>query len=79
MGIFADAQGQLTLQSMVGFGQRARFGPVFFPKKSKTTCILTIDFFFYLNTYVFQICKNIWPKSNEGVRLAPDIWVSDQK
>ena len=37
------------------------------------------DQLFFLNTYVFQICKNIWRKSNEGLVLATDIWVSDQK
>ena len=52
------------LGSQTGF-----FGPVFFPKSQKPPAVLQVIFFFYLNTYVFKICKNIWPKSNEGVRF----------
>ena len=33
----------------------------------KNTCSLTSYFFFYLNTYVFEICENSQPKSIEGV------------
>ena len=52
------------LGSQTGF-----FGSVFFPKSQKPLAVLQVIFFFYLNAYAFQICKNIWPKSNEGVRF----------
>ena len=54
--------------------QRARFtnwlfGSRIFHQKSKPLAVLQVILFFYLNTYAFQIRKNIWPKSNEGVHF----------
>ena len=51
------------LGSQTGF-----FGPVFCQKVYNHLQSYQF-FFFYLNTYVFQICKNIRPKSNEWVRF----------
>ena len=46
------------------------FSALYFSQKVKNhlqSVTLTSYLFFYLNTYVFRICKNIWPKSDEGV------------
>ena len=52
--------------SCKGLGsQTGYFSPVFCSKV--TTFIFTSYFFYYLNTYQFQICKKIGPKRNEGV------------